>query len=160
VRDKEGHHHRGTLLDGEWAGPGGEGADVGAAVKARSARGPTTMLIGKSSPRHPSKWGRRCGTAGLGWYASSPVLLPPRWRSGSGGDEGAVVGALKRSQHGGSGGSEGVPAAVAWEGNENWGVIQAERRVLNLYSKILVAVLYGTAVEACISTAVHRKSRC
>jgi hypothetical protein len=37
--------------------------------------------------------------------------------------------ASKRSQHGSS---KGVPAVAACEGNNNWEVIEAEGRVLNL----------------------------
>jgi hypothetical protein len=44
---------------------------------------------------------------------------------------GMEVVASKESWKGGGGG-EGVPAAAACEGNENWEVIQAERRVPNL----------------------------
>jgi hypothetical protein len=48
------------------------------------------------------------------------------------------------------------PDGGGGEGNENWEVIQPERRVLNLYSELSATVLYGTAIEACISTTVHR----
>jgi hypothetical protein len=51
---------------------------------------------------------------------------------------------------------DGGPVMAACEGNENWEVIQAERWVLNLYSKVSTVVLQGTVVEACISTTVQR----
>jgi hypothetical protein len=111
--------------------------------------------------------------------ASLPVLLTPRWCSGGGDDEGVVAVVSKRSRLGGGNGGEGVPTwqrrwgpggssvhssrfldgsptVVACEGNENWEVIQVKRWVLNLYSKVSIAVLHGTTVEACVSTTVHR----
>jgi hypothetical protein len=72
---------------------------------------------------------------------SLSVLLAPRWRSGSGVDEGPTAVASKRT-------------------NENWEVIQAKRRRLNLYSKVSATVRNGPTVEACISTIVHRFNRC
>jgi hypothetical protein len=98
-------------------------------------------FTGQGQRRHwcPSAWGRWCRTTGWGRGTSSPVLLPPRWHSDGGGDEGAAMVASKRSQHGGGSGDEGA---------------------LNLYYKVSAVVLYGTAVEACPSTAVHRYNRC
>jgi hypothetical protein len=54
---------------------------------------------------------------------------------------------------------DGGPAVAACKGNENWQVIQAERQVLNLYSKVSVAVLHGTAIDS-PSTTVHRYNCC
>jgi hypothetical protein len=123
----------------------------------------------------------RCSLRGT----SLPVVLA-WWRLGGGIDEGATTVVSKRSRHRGSGGGEGVLAQRCWwrrrgpdsgsvhsrrfldgnlaeavcEGNKNWEVIQTERRVLNLYSKVSAGVLYGTVVEACISIVVLMYNRC
>jgi hypothetical protein len=39
-------------------------------------------------------------------------------------------------------------------GNRKLGSDSGRKAVLNLYSKVSVAVLHGTIIEACISTAV------
>jgi hypothetical protein len=76
----------------------------------------------------------------------------------------ASVGSRWRRQRWGPGGCnvrssrflDGSPTVIACEGNKNWEVIQPKRHILNLYSKVSAAVLYGIVVEACISTTVHR----
>jgi hypothetical protein len=74
--------------------------------------------------------------------------------------------AVKGPRCGGGGGErysrflDGGPTVATCEGNENWEVVQTESRVLNLHSKVSAAVLHRTAVEYCISTAVHRQNHC
>jgi hypothetical protein len=43
---------------------------------------------------------------------------------------------------------DGSSTVAACEGNENWEVIQVERRILNLYSHVSAAVLHGTIVDS------------
>jgi hypothetical protein len=54
----------------------------------------------------PFARGWRCGTAGLGRGASSPMLLALQWRSSGGIDERVVAVVSKRSRHRGNDGEE------------------------------------------------------
>jgi hypothetical protein len=93
-----------------------------------------------------------------GWGGGGEGVPTRRWRQGSGG-----------------GGDDRVPAAAACAPVDSlmavrWRqcaremkfceVIQAERRVLDLYGQVSKAVLCGTAIDISISTAVVPMNRC
>jgi hypothetical protein len=104
---------RGHRGEERWCGAcgdkarGGQWPEMAAHVEALTKEPAARRMAVPGAPRNDRiGWGQRCGTTRWGRGASSPVLLPHRWCSDGGGDEGATAIASKRSYYRAAKGSQ------------------------------------------------------